>query len=150
MDAQLKHQGVTTVVRLIFLILTVGILLLTNVLAQRERLIQIDQDGDFHVRMKAVVAGHELEPGMYRVRRLLVNGESMIAFQHIRMNRIKTMLPGAPSKTFRLKVSAERSTAAQRSFLIAVNDGEEQTIIEVRFKHDHYRYIFPRPLAPAT
>lgn len=129
------------------IILTAGILLLsaTIVLAQREKLIRIDGDGDFHLGTRTIVANHILEKGMYRVTVTHVNGGHRITFFKVPMNHFgKGMWPGARRELFRIEAMSEPGAEVKKTTLKVLRKDNVQLGLDLTFKGDPTRYVLPR------
>ena len=126
------------------LLVAVVLLLTTAVLGQREKLIKIDGDGDFHLGTKTVVADHILDTGMYRVTLSHVNGRDLVTFYEVPMKRFgKGMWPGARRELFRIGVRAQPGTAVKKTTLKVLKKGKVQLALELNFKGNAARYVLP-------
>ena len=126
--------------------LTIVILLLgaNIVLGQRQKLIKIDSEGDFHLGTRTMVGDHMLEKGMYRVTISHINSRNMIAFYKVPMNGFgKGMWPGARRELFRIEVVSEPGIATNRTILRVLKKESVQFGIDLTFKGDPARYVLP-------
>lgn len=123
-----------------------GLVLLfaVSICSQQLKTIKIDSDGDFHLGTTTAVGSHLLEPGMYRISLITINGQSFVAFEKLAMLRYrKAMWPNVRTELFRIAVNREAGEPVERTTLTVVKQEKRQTAVQFRFKHDASLYVVP-------
>lgn len=125
-----------------------------NIIAQHEKQVKIDRDGEFHLDTKTIVDGKVLEPGMYRLGMVFVNGQPVVIFSNVAMNRWgKSMWPSVRSEILRTRVKS-LPTEARRdgpSAILVVRRSENprrQFALEIRYKGQSFIYRFTSNTVP--
>ena len=130
------------------LLALIGMVIFTlAVSGQRDKLIGVDRDGDFHVGTATLVGDHVLQPGMYNVSFTAINGRDLLIFSKVGMDRSgKGMRPRLTRASFRVEVTSDRTDAiAKRSSLRVIKRTARQPQVAVEFiyKGRRERYLLP-------
>lgn len=113
-----------------------------TVLGQKEKLIKIDGEGDFHLGTRTIIGDHILEKGMYRVTITHVNQRHLVTLYNVPMNKFgKGMWPGARKELFRVEVRSEPGIAVRKTTLKVLKREKFQLALEITFKDHPTRYI---------
>lgn len=115
--------------------------------AQRERTIDVDKDGDFHTRSALRLGGNSINPGMYRIYQVFQNNEHFIVIRKVAMSNywksMGTLKLGR--EVARLKTTVRSRSQRNRSTKIVVrrNSSNERVAYAVWFRGDSSEYILP-------
>lgn len=117
--------------------------------AQTQKVIKIDGDGDLHLGTQTVIAGKVLGPGMYRLTLAFVNGEPVLTVRRVAMSRVtKGMRPKVALEVVKVTLKREVSqlTDPPRATVLVVrrfDNPRRQYAYEVKFKGERIRYSIP-------
>lgn len=116
------------------------------VIAQNEKTIGVDGDGEFHFDSPTRFGGKIIEKGMYRIYQVSINGEHFIIIRKVAMHGFKTMAPltlgdeVARSKCTEGSIDKE---VKKTKILVRRNAEKERIAIEVWFRGERIRHILP-------
>lgn len=132
--------------RLAILIATAGLFTIPAI-AQQEKTIGIDKDGEFHIGSSIKVGGRTIEKGMYRMYHVFENTEHFIVIRKVAMgNYWRTMGPlELGDEVARLKCTIQPVDEQNKrsKLLLRRTAAGERVLLEVRFRREKVRHIFP-------
>lgn len=114
--------------------------------AQKEKTIGVDRDGEFHFDSPTRFGGKTIEKGMYRIYQVFINGEHFIIIRKVAMKGYKAMAPlmlgdeVARSKCTEGPVGKE---IRKTKILMRRNVTDESIAVEVWFRGERLKHILP-------
>ncbi|HMM78842.1 MAG TPA: DUF2911 domain-containing protein [Pyrinomonadaceae bacterium] len=133
--------------RLVIFII-VGTLFTIPSIAQKEKIIGVDKDGEFHVSSPIRVGDRIVEKGMYQIYRVDINTTPFIVIRKVAMTYFgKTM--GSMKRgdeVVRLKCTIQRvDEEYKKSKILLIQSVEKERLaVEARFRHDKSKCVLPR------
>ena len=116
-------------------------------IAQKEKLIGVDKDGDFHVDSPTKVGERTVTKGMYQIYRVDINAEPFIVIRKVAMtNYGKTMgSMQRGNEVVRLKCTIQPVAGENKKSKILVRKTaeNERIALEVWFRREKVKYILP-------
>jgi hypothetical protein len=116
-------------------------------LAQKETLIGVDKDGEFHVSSPIRVGDTIVEKGMYQIYRVDINTTSFVVIRKVAMTYFgKTM--GSMKRgdeVVRLKCTIQRVDDENKKskILFTQNTATERVALQAWFRHEKSKCILP-------
>lgn len=116
-------------------------------LAQKEKLIGVDKDGEFHVSSPIRVGDRIVEKGMYQIYRVDINTTPFIVIRKVAMTYFgKTM--GSMKRgdeVVRLKCTIQRVDEQNKKSKILLNQNiaNDRIAVQVWFRHESSKCILP-------
>lgn len=116
-------------------------------IAQKEKLIGVDKDGDFHIDSATRIGDRTVTKGMYQIYRVDINAEPFIVIRKVAMtNYGKTM--GSLERgeeVVRLKCTIQPVAGENKKSKILVRKTaeNERIALEVWFRREKLKYILP-------
>ena len=115
--------------------------------AQNEKKIGVDKDGEFHFDSKTKVGGKTIKTGMYRISQVFVNGEHFIVIRNVSMihygKGMGTMNLGDEVARVKCMISSVEDQNKKSKILVRRNAANERIAMEVWFRGEKARHIFP-------
>lgn len=116
-------------------------------IAQNEKTIGVDRDGEFHFDSPTRFGGKTIEKGMYRMYQVFINGEHFIIIRRVAMNRSgKSMAPLTLGDEVARSKCTERLADKEFSktkILVRRNAANERIALEVWFRGEKAKHILP-------
>jgi len=112
--------------------------------AQKEKIIGVDRDGEFHFDSPTRFGGKTIKKGMYRIYQVSINGEHFIIIRKVAMNRYgKSMLLKLGEEVARSRCTEGSADNAIRKtkILVRQNEAKERIAMEVWFRGESIRHI---------
>jgi len=116
-------------------------------IAQKEKLIGFDKDGDFHIDSATRIGDRTVTKGMYQIYRVDINAEPFIVIRKVAMtNYGKTM--GSlqrGNEVVRLKCAVQpvEEQNKKSQILVRKTAENERIALEVWFRREKVKYILP-------
>ncbi len=131
--------------KFVIFIAVVGLFVLP-VIAQNEKTIDVDRDGEFHFDSPTRFGGKTIEKGMYRIYQVFINGEHFIIIRKVAMNGYKVMAPLTPGDEVARSKCTEGSVDTEfrkTKILVRRNAAKERIAMEVWFRGERVKHILP-------
>ncbi|MBP9109227.1 MAG: DUF2911 domain-containing protein [Pyrinomonadaceae bacterium] len=112
--------------------------------AQKEKIIGVDRDGEFHFDSPTRFGGKTIKKGMYRIYQVSINGEHFIIIRKVAMNRYgKSMSLKLGEEVARSRCTEGSADNAIRKtkILVRQNEAKERIAMEVWFRGESIRHI---------
>ena len=115
------------------------------VVAQKEKTIGVDRDGEFHFDSPTRFGGKTIEKGMYRIYQVFINGEHFIIIRKVAMKGYKAMAPlmlgdeVARSKCTEGSIDKE----IRKTKILVQRDANASIAVEVWFRGERLKHILP-------
>lgn len=117
--------------------------------AQKEKLIGVDKDGDFHVDSQTKVGERTVTKGMYQIYRVDINAEPFIVIRKVAMSNYGKTMGSLQrgNKVVRLKCTIQPVDEQNKKSKILVHQtaANESLAIAVWFRGEKVKYVLPTP-----
>lgn len=115
------------------------------VVAQTEKIIDVDKDGDFHTRSALMVGGNSINPGMYRIYKEVENNEHFIVIRKVGMSNYWRSMGRLQlgDEVARLKTTVRSGYQQNRNTKIVVrrNAADERFAFAIWFRGENVQYL---------
>ncbi|MBK9214693.1 MAG: hypothetical protein IPM59_03715 [Chloracidobacterium sp.] len=117
------------------------------VIAQNEKTIGVDRDGEFHFDSKTKVGGKMISSGMYRISQVFVNGEHFIVIRKVPMvssgKGMGVQKPGDEVARVKCTIWQVEDQNKKSKILVRRNAANERIALEVWFRGEKAKHILP-------
>lgn len=114
--------------------------------AQKEKIIGVDRDGEFHFDSPTRFGGKTIKKGMYRIYQVSINGEHFIIIRKVAMKGYKSMAPlkvGDEVARSKCVEEAVDNEIRKTKILVRRNAANERVAMEVWFRGERVKHIVP-------
>lgn len=115
--------------------------------AQKEKLIGVDKDGEFHFYSVTKVGDKTLETGMYRIAQVYVNGVHFITIRKVAMNRFAkgmgSLELGDEVARVKCTIASVEDQNKKSKILVRRNTANESIALEVWFRGEKTKHVLP-------